>query len=416
MQEFIMNAVNYLTGNGDLLTECSQAYKNVQSLRGRLSEVEERLRRLSLEKDFNQSLYDKLEAANLRDGELEELEEEQKRLANAEELKENFYSVENILSGSEDRDSFDSMLKEAVRQLDKAGRYVEPAKDLSARLESSRLEIEDILSEVTALEGSTEVSQDRLEQVEDRMSLLYDLMKKHGCRTVAELIAQRETLSEALYDSTALEEERERLSKSLEDGEKALGEIAAKLHDSRMKAQKPFAEAIEKSIRFLELDNAVFEVELVEAPVGASGSDAVKFLFSSTGKNPIDVARCASGGEMSRIMLCLKAMMARYANMPTLIFDEIDTGVSGSVADKMGSMICGMGKDMQVFAITHLPQVAAKGEAHYLVSKSSEGGRTATGISKISGEDRVLEIARMLSGAQITTQARENAKALLSEA
>lgn len=413
---FQLSMLDHYAGNGDLLTECSQAYKNVQSLRGRLSEVEERLRRLSLEKDFNQSLYDKLEAANLRDGELEELEEEQKRLANAEELKENFFSVENILSGSEDRDSFDSMLKEAVRQLDKAARYVEPAKELSARLESSRLEIEDILSEVTALEGSTEVSQDRLEQVEDRMSLLYDLMKKHGCRTVAELIAQRETLSEALYDSTALEEEQERLSKSLEDGEKALGEIAAKLHDSRMKAQKPFAEAIEKSIRFLELDNAVFEVEVVEAPVGASGSDAVKFLFSSTGKNPIDVARCASGGEMSRIMLCLKAMMARYANMPTLIFDEIDTGVSGSVADKMGSMICGMGKDMQVFAITHLPQVAAKGEAHYLVSKSSEGGRTATGISKISGEDRVLEIARMLSGAQITTQARENAKALLSEA
>jgi len=415
-KSFQLSILDHYAGNAELLDSCSSAYKNVSSLRSRLAEVEERLRKLSLEKDFNQSLFDKLEAANLRDGELEELEEEQKILANAEELKETFFAAENMLSGSDDRASVDSLLKEAGRQLEKAGRLVEKAVDLSKRLESSRLEIEDILAEVTDLEGSTEVSGERLEFVEDRMSLLYDLMKKHGCRTVAELIAERDALSEALYDSTALEEEKASLMKALEEGEKELADAAARLHESRLKARKPFAEAIEKSIHFLELDNAVFDVEISEVPVSASGSDAVRFLFSSTGKNPIDVAKCASGGEMSRIMLCLKAMMARYANMPTLIFDEIDTGVSGSVADKMGSMICEMGKDMQVFAITHLPQVAAKGDAHYLVTKSSAEGRTITGIRSISGEDRIQEIARMLSGAQITAQARENAKALLKEA
>jgi len=415
-KSFQLSILDHYAGNAEFLDSCSSAYKNVSSLRSRLAEVEERLRKLSLEKDFNQSLFDKLEAANLRDGELEELEEEQKILANAEELKETFFAAENMLSGSDDRASVDSLLKEAGRQLEKAGRLVEKAVDLSKRLESSRLEIEDILAEVTDLEGSTEVSGERLEFVEDRMSLLYDLMKKHGCRTVAELIAERDALSEALYDSTALEEEKASLMKALEEGEKELADAAARLHESRLKARKPFAEAIEKSIHFLELDNAVFDVEISEVPVSASGSDAVRFLFSSTGKNPIDVAKCASGGEMSRIMLCLKAMMARYANMPTLIFDEIDTGVSGSVADKMGSMICEMGKDMQVFAITHLPQVAAKGDAHYLVTKSSAEGRTITGIRSISGEDRIQEIARMLSGAQITAQARENAKALLKEA
>ncbi|MDT3356482.1 MAG: DNA repair protein RecN [Bacteroidota bacterium] len=415
-KSYQLSILDHYAGNAGLLDSCSSAYRNVVSLRGRLSEVEEKLRKLSLEKDFNQSLFDKLESANLRDGELEELEEEQKILANAEELKENFFNAENILSGSDDRDSVDSMLKEASRQLEKAGKFVEKAVDLSKRLESSRLEIEDILAEVTDLEGSTEVSGERLEFVEDRMSLLYDLLKKHGCRTVAELIAEKDALSQALYDSTALEEEKAGLEKSLAEGEKALKDAAAKLHESRLKARKPFAEAIEKSIHFLELDNAVFDVEISDVAVGASGSDAVQFLFSSTGKNPVDVAKCASGGEMSRIMLCLKAMMARYANMPTLIFDEIDTGVSGSVADKMGSMICEMGKDMQVFAITHLPQVAAKGDAHYLVTKSSSEGRTVTGICNISGEDRIQEIARMLSGAQITAQARENAKALLEEA
>ena len=152
---------------------------------------------------------------------------------------------------------------------------------------------------------------------------------------------------------------------------------------------------------------------LTQVENGPSGADEIQFLFSSTGKSPVDVAKCASGGEMSRIMLCLKAMMAKFTNMPAMIFDEIDTGVSGSVADKMGAMICSMGEYMQVFAITHLPQVAAKGNAHYIVSKSFEGESAVTTIRKISGEDRVLEIARLLSGAEVTPEAVANAQRLL---
>ena len=172
---------------------------------------------------------------------------------------------------------------------------------------------------------------------------------------------------------------------------------------------------MEGLIHSLELPYAVFEVALSEVPVSASGKDAVAFRFSSTGKNPVDVAKCASGGEMSRIMLALKAMMAEYANMPTMIFDEIDTGVSGSVADKMGSVICSMGNHMQVFAITHLPQVAAKGSAHYMVSKEIDPN-TAVAVSKIerlSDEQRVMELARMLSGSVLTDEAIANARALL---
>ena len=154
---------------------------------------------------------------------------------------------------------------------------------------------------------------------------------------------------------------------------------------------------IQSSIRGLELERAVFDVEISETALSSTGKDAVRFLFSASGKNPVEVSKCASGGELSRIMLCLKAMMAKYANMPSMIFDEIDTGVSGSVADKMGSMICSMGNYMQVFAITHLPQVAAKGEAHYLVSKeTSSGDNVRTSIEKISGKERIMEVARML--------------------
>jgi DNA repair protein RecN (Recombination protein N) len=166
----------------------------------------------------------------------------------------------------------------------------------------------------------------------------------------------------------------------------------------------------------MELPYAIFDVELSKVPVSSTGRDAVVFKFSSTGRNAVDVAKCASGGEMSRIMLALKAMMARYANMPTMIFDEIDTGVSGSVADRMGSVICEMGSFMQVFAITHLPQVAAKGTAHYLVSKDidPQTSKAVSTIVRLSDSERVMEVARMLSGSVLTDAAIANAKSLLN--
>jgi DNA repair protein RecN (Recombination protein N) len=170
-----------------------------------------------------------------------------------------------------------------------------------------------------------------------------------------------------------------------------------------------------QSVRNLELPYAVFETGLLPVPVGPLGSDSVQFRFSATGRNAVEVAKCASGGELSRIMLALKAMKARYANMPTMVFDEIDTGVSGSVADKMGSTICEMGARMQVFAITHLPQVAAKGNAHYIVSKDIDPVRSkaVTTIKKLSHEERVMEVARMLSGSVLTEAAIANARELL---
>ena len=194
-----------------------------------------------------------------------------------------------------------------------------------------------------------------------------------------------------------------------------LNDIASRLHEKRTSAALPFASSIAESIREMELPYAVFEVILNDVPVSATGCDSIEFRFSSTGKNAVDVAKCASGGEMSRIMLALKSMMARYANMPTMIFDEIDTGVSGSVADKMGSVICSMGEFMQVFAITHLPQVAAKGSAHYMVSKSidPESSKAVSTIKKLSDEQRVMEVARMLSGSELTDAAVANAKSLI---
>ncbi len=417
-KQFQMSMLDHFAGDSGLLQSCRTRWERLTGLKNDLDEVNANLSRTNAEKDYNQAQFERLDSAHLKDGELEELETEQKQLANAEEIKSSLYQVENYFSPSgddaqDDRMSIDSMLKDSSRILDKLSSYIPSASALSERIESARLELDDVLSEVSDLESGTEISDERLQEVEERLSLLYDLLKKYSCTQVSELIELRDRLSESLADTSVLEARKSALEKEIGEAEKDLADACSDLHDARAKAVPGFSENICNSIRSLELDRAVFDVVLEPGKPGPDGSDTILFRFSSTGKSPVDVAKCASGGEMSRIMLCLKAMMARYTNMPSMIFDEIDTGVSGSVADKMGSMICSMGDYMQVFAITHLPQVAAKGDAHYIVTKEFDGDRAISSIRKISGEDRVMEVARILSGSRVTPEAIANAKSLL---
>ena len=419
-KQFQMSMLDHFAGDSGLLQSCRTRWERLTGLKNDLDEVNANLSRTNAEKDYNQAQFERLYSAHLKDGELEELETEQKQLANAEEIKSSLYQVENYFSPSgddaqDDRMSIDSMLKESSRILDKLSSYIPSASALSERIESARLELDDVLSEVSDLESGTEISDERLQEVEERLSLLYDLLKKYSCTQVSELIELRDRLSESLADTSVLEARKSALEKEIREAEKDLADACSDLHDARAKAVPGFSENICNSIRSLELDRAVFDVVLEPGKPGPDGSDTILFRFSSTGKSPVDVAKCASGGEMSRIMLCLKAMMARYTNMPSMIFDEIDTGVSGSVADKMGSMICSMGDYMQVFAITHLPQVAAKGDAHYIVTKEFDGDRAISSIRKISGEDRVMEVARILSGSRVTPEAIANAKSLLGK-
>ena len=406
---FRMALLDHYAGNGGRLAACRIAWSVLQEERKALAGTVRRLESLKAEKDYNEALFRKLDEARLREGELEELEERQKQLAHAEELKAYLSASEEILAPQDDRTPLAAQLKEAQKQLERAARYIPSLEPLGQRLESARLELEDIAEEVAGANLRLEVSPGELEQVEDRMSLLYDLMKKHGAASVGELIAVRDRLSRDLADSSALEEQVEALRKQVDTAEKAYNGAADALHGGRQKAAEGFSAAVVDSLTFLELDRAVFTVELTEAPEGPNGRDAVRFLFSSTGKAPQDLAKVASGGELSRIMLSLKAMMARYTAMPTLIFDEIDTGVSGSAADRMGQLIGRMAGDMQVLAITHLPQVAAKGQAHYLVTKEDD----ITSIRALSPGERVREIARLLSGSVITDAAIANAEALL---
>ena len=415
-RQFQLSILDHYAGNLQLLHDCAGAWRELLRLRSELALLEQQIAAIERNRDYNQAQFRQLDSAALRPGELEELEQEQKSLANAEEIKAAFCCVEALFdsSASDDGMSVDASLKEASRQLGKISRFLPSVEQLSQRIDSCRLELEDIFSEVSSINGSTFLSEGRLEEVESRMSLIYSLMTKHSCANEAELIALRDSLSEELSDSDSLVERRNDLAKEIKQAEAAYNSIASALSRSRHDASESFARAIEESIRSLELPYAVFRLTLSESSPSASGTDAVSFCFSANNTEPVELSKCASGGEMSRIMLSLKAMMARYTQMPTMIFDEIDTGVSGSVADKIGSMVCEMGKYMQIFAITHLPQVAAKGNAHYLVSKEMKDGRALSTITRIQGRERVMEVARMLSGAHLTDAAIANAEELLN--
>ncbi len=399
-----------------LRAEYAASYSRLSSLTAERRRMEESLERMRAERDYNEAQYRQLDSASLRDGELAELEQEQKGLANAEAIQESLCAVSEAFSPSgEELPSIDALLKESEKALEKISAFVPSVGALAGRIESSRLELDDILSEVTALAEKSEASPERLEAVEARMSLIYGLFQKFGCTTEAELIALKDKYSAALADTDCMDERLAALSSDIAAESKNNDRLAAALTESRRKAAGPFSEHIQSMIRNLEMPLSVFVADVSPATKpGPLGRDNVRFLFSSTGRAPIPVQSCASGGELSRIMLCLKAQMAHFVSMPTLIFDEIDTGVSGSVADKMGTMICSMGADMQVFAITHLPQVAAKGSAHYLVEKSvSSDGRATSSIRRLSTDERVLELARMLSGSTVTPAAIANARELL---
>ena len=409
-----IDLLDHFAGTVGKRKEYAEVYSHLTESRKHLESLKRRLEELKREQDYNASQLSQLQAANLRDGEMEELEEEHSRLSHAEEIQSHIVEAENALMPSaEEIPSVCASLKEASRALDKLYPFVQSCSSLRDRLDSARVDIEDVIEEIESISSGVDASPERLEQVEARMSMLYSLLSKHSCTTIKELIAVQEHYSNLVSDTSALvqqiadaEEETDRIKKNL-------SVVGESLSAGRKAAAPKFSENVRQLLSSLELNSAVFVTEVSPSAPSSYGEDNVTFLFSSTGRNPVPLANCASGGEMSRIMLCLKAMMAHFVSMPTMIFDEIDTGVSGSVADRMGSMICSMGRDMQVFAITHLPQVAAKGNAHYLVSKSEKDGKTTSTISMLSPEQRVEEIARMLSGTEITPAAIANAKELL---
>lgn len=411
---FQLKLLDSYAGSESLRGECASLFAKVRELDSSISALQQKIDAARGMSDYNASLLEQLRSAAIREGELAELEQEQNTLAHQEQIKELLSACSEILDPSDAQSQgVNAALSALTRNVEKLSSIIPSFASVAARLEEARIEVGDISDEIMSADSAADASPERLQWIDDRLNLLYSLMKRHSCEDEAGLIAKRDELSSLVDGTQDLEDNLADLVREKDARNSELLDVCRRLHEKRLAAADSFSGEILKSLAFMELDQARFRVNVEDAPVSATGADSVSFLFSATNDNLVPVAKCASGGELSRIMLSLKNLMSAYMSLPTMVFDEIDTGVSGSVADKMGGVICSMGEHMQVFAITHLPQVAAKGKEHFLVRKSVEDGRTRTEMEKLSDEQRVLEIARMLSGSSLSPEAIANARALL---
>lgn len=414
-RRFQLSALDGFAGLGDMMESYKALYEEYVSKRRELAELTDAIALDEKEREYIEFQYEKLNSARLSAGELQELEQEQTILSSSEQIKEYIARAEQLFEGEEN--SIESSLREMEGIISRLTSYIPEFEDLRARVESSRIELKDVYEDVAAKGANINYSPKRLEEVDNRLALLYDLMRKHGVDSVEALIELRDKLSQRLSKGLDRSLEKEALEKKLSSLEKECSEMAMAIHSSRVAASPELSTVLQQKIRSLEMPLANFEVSVrLRDSFAGDGQDDIVFLFNANGGQLQELSKCASGGELSRIMLCLKSLMASYVGMPTMVFDEIDTGVSGSIADKMGELIVEMGRNMQIFAITHLPQVASKGSAHFLVYKESDGGQMPqTKIKEISGEQREREIARMLSGSNLTPEALANARVLLKQ-
>ena len=410
-RDFQRTVLDCHAGARDAWAAHRRNYQAWLDARAALQELEARIAASEREHDYLEFQYRQLEAAALREGEMDELDAEQRRLAHSEAVREQLARVEQLFEGSDG--SLESRLKEATAALERVAPYFPEFEAFGERLESARIELKDIRDEVSSRGEKVQYDPQRLEAVEERLATLHGLLRKFHVGTEAELIAVREELSARLGAGLDDRQACARLRNEVEAAEAACRQSAENLHALREKAAPGLAARLQEQVRALELPRARFAVQLETGPMGPDGSDEICFLFDANERGLQALSKCASGGELSRIMLCIKALLAEYQGMPTLIFDEIDSGVSGSVAEKMGRLIADMGRRMQVMAITHLPQVASQGCSHLLVYKEDGPQGLRTAIRPLTGEDRVREIARMLSGADITPEALANARVLL---
>lgn len=409
---YILNIIDSYTGLHGLLSEYQQLYLAFKELEKKYNEKLDKFNRIQEESDFISHQVTELEEAKLLPGEIEQLEQEIFQHEHAGELKSVFHDTSGILS-AEDTGVLD-MMASIESRISKIDNSFSGARELLERIQAVSIEIKDIEDVVKKLFESLDFDPDRYGQVKSRLDLLNGLLLKYRVNDVAELIeiyhTQREKLSIAIDGEFDLGKTR----KELELLAERVNKVADELSEKREGCFTGLQSHILELLKDLAMEHS--QVAFVNQKQGLSiyGKDNIKFLFSANKNHPVqDISKIASGGELSRLMLSVKALLAGTNGMPTLILDEIDTGVSGEIADKVGNIIKNMSASIQIINITHLPQVACKGEIHFLVYKDHNQSVTRTLIKQLSDNERLLEIAKMLSGEQITDAALENARELL---
>jgi DNA repair protein RecN (Recombination protein N) len=407
-----LDVVDTIAQNSEILKTYSVAFGQWQQLLADLRKLEQNAKHYSTELDYIQFQYNQLMEAHLLDNEQEELEKEQDTLAHAEEIKIELLSSQQLF---EEEKAVLPVLKEIINSVSKIKKFVANGDGWMERLQSTYIELKDINSELSAFADRVENNPERLTFVENRLSELFTLQKKYKVNTVAELIDIRDEFELQLQKIESFDEDIQLLQVEIETAFTTVKELSEKLTASRQKVVNQIEQHMIGSLTELGMPNIQFKVQLSTTDVFTiNGQNEVQFLFSANKNREVQpVQLIASGGEVSRLMLSIKALIANKSDLPTIIFDEIDTGVSGEIAHRMGEIMQDMGGSMQVITITHLPQIAAKSLAQYRVYKDDSGKQTQTFIEKLNTEQRINEIAQMLSGKNLSEISLLNAKELL---
>lgn len=411
---FQLNVLDILARNEEALNVYHQLYADWKRLDQELEELIRQAEQSKTDEDYIRFQLEQLEEARLSGGEQDGLEQESETLSHAEEIKAGLYRIEQTFTS--DEGGLLSSLKESISSLSSLQRVYQPAGELAERMNSAFIELKDIVDEISSQGENIEFNPVRLDEVNERLNLIYSLQQKHRVQSVEDLINLTEEYQEKLSAITSFDDRIAALTASRDAQYNKVKKQAALLTKARTAAAEEVEKQMGVRLMPLGMPNVRFKVEMgLRKEPGIQGEDTVNFLFSANKNGALqNISSVASGGEIARVMLSIKAMIAGAVKLPTIVFDEIDTGVSGEIADRMADIMQEMGEqERQVISITHLPQIAARGSAHYKVYKRDNDTETNSHIRRLTNEERVEEIAHMLSGATLTEAALSNAKALL---
>ncbi|MXO05858.1 DNA repair protein RecN [Flavobacterium sp. HBTb2-11-1] len=406
--------IDAIANNSDVITEYQKLLKSYKSDKSKLNALLKKQSDASKEQEYHTFLLNELVAAQLKSGEQEELEADYEKLNNVEIIKESL--DKSLAIANEEQFGVFHNLNEIKNALQKVAPFSPEYQNLFERITSLTIEFDDISKELENCSEKLLNDPAQLELINQKLQLIYNLQKKHQVSSVDDLLQIQSDLGNSLLELDNMDEEIASLSKIIEEKAAELDNYASKIHENRVNAIPNLSAQLVAILETLGMPNARFNMELLPSETYfQNGKDELQFLFSANKGTDFGLLKkVASGGEMSRIMLAVKAILAKYSKLPTLIFDEIDTGVSGEIAIRMGEIMKEMSTTMQIFAITHLPQIAAKGDSHFKVSKSTIGDDTQSELKLLAQEDRIIEIAQMLSGANISDSALNHAKELLN--
>ena len=415
-EDFQLRTVDIIADNSEILHDYQSYFKQYQSICQQIEQQKQTISEIQERADYIRFQYQELSKVDLYPEMQTELEQERDKLSHVEEIKLNLFSAEQQFS-SDEGGGILSQLKEVSRHINDITDVYPSIKETAERIDNCMIELKDLYEGIRNEVQDIDYDPQRLEQINNTLDTLYSLEQKHHVSTVEELITLRDELKEQLNTVDNSDELLQKLQEEEQQMLATCNRLAQQLTKERKKAAKKIEKEMTERLVPLGIPQVRFAIEITEKPLSSTGADKICFLFSANTNTPmLPVADVASGGEIARVMLSLKAMISNKVKLPTIIFDEIDTGVSGKIAEKMGQIMQEMGaNDRQVISITHLPQIAARGSHHYKVRKEESIFGTTTTMVMLNKEERLQEIAQMLSGADITAAAIDNAKALLQQ-